>query len=70
MYFYVTDTGCGIPEGMRENLFELFTKVDEFKAGVGLGLTICRMVALKLGGKVGFDSDYTDGARFWFALNV
>lgn len=70
LYFYVTDTGCGIPEGMRENLFELFTKVDEFKAGVGLGLTICRMVALKLGGKVGFDSDYTDGARFWFALNV
>lgn len=66
LLFSVTDTGCGIPVGMRERIFERFTKVDDFVQGTGLGLTICRMVIRHLGGDIWVDSNYNAGARFIF----
>lgn len=66
LVFAVTDTGCGIPVGMRERIFERFTKVDDFIQGTGLGLTICRMVIRHLGGDIWVDPDYREGARFIF----
>ena len=62
--FYVADTGPGVPKGMEESIFERFVKLDDFKQGTGLGLTICRMLAESLGGKVWLDTRYTGGARF------
>lgn len=62
----VTDTGCGIPSGMEEKIFERFEKLDEFKQGTGLGLAICRIIAERLNGSVFVDSSYTGGARFIF----
>ena len=62
--FYVADTGPGVPEGMEESIFERFVKLDEFKQGSGLGLSICRMIAQRLGGKVWLDTSYKKGARF------
>lgn len=66
LIFSVSDTGCGIPVGMRERIFERFTKVDDFIQGTGLGLTICRMVIRHLGGDIWVDPNYNDGARFIF----
>ena len=66
--FTVTDTGVGIPEDKREAIFERFCKLDQFKQGVGLGLSLCRAIAVKLGGEIDIDRSYKGGARFWFAI--
>lgn len=60
----VTDTGIGIPSGDEERIFGHFTKIDDFSEGLGLGLTFCKNIALRLGGDVVLDKDYHDGARF------
>ncbi len=62
----VTDTGCGIPADMREEIFERFTKVDSFKQGGGLGLAICRAVAAFTGATIELDTTYDRGAKFVF----
>ena len=60
----VEDTGCGIPPEEADHIFERFVKLDNFKVGIGLGLTLCRATAHLLGGTVTLDTSYTGGARF------
>ena len=60
----VTDTGTGIPKGDEERIFGHFTKIDDFSEGLGLGLTFCKNITLRLGGDVVLDKGYHDGARF------
>ena len=62
--FYVADTGTGVPIDQAESIFDRFVKLDTSKQGAGLGLSICRMIATNLGGKIWLDTSYTDGARF------
>lgn len=50
LIFTVTDTGIGIPVEEQERVFERFVKLDNFSQGAGLGLSICRIVAERLGG--------------------
>lgn len=66
--FIVTDTGIGIAEEHHERIFERFYKVDPFKQGFGLGLTMGRKIALLLGGSLEIDKTYSDGARFILTL--
>lgn len=66
--FSVTDTGCGIPEGKEEEIFSRFVKLDKQVQGVGLGLSICRMIAQLLHGSVYVDTTYKQGARFIFTI--
>lgn len=65
----VADTGIGIPSDQHEAVFERFRKLDSFKQGVGLGLSICRVIAKRLGGRIFIDAGYTTGARFVFELS-
>lgn len=62
--FYVQDTGPGVPLENAESIFERFVKLDNSKQGAGLGLSICRMIANNLGGRIWLDTSYTEGARF------
>lgn len=64
----VTDTGIGIPSEQSERIFERFVKLDKDTQGVGLGLTIARLVARLLGGDVRLDTSYAGGARFVLTL--
>lgn len=64
----VTDTGIGIPADQAEHIFERFVKLDKDSQGVGLGLTISRMLARMLGGDISLDTTYSRGARFVFTL--
>ena len=66
--FSVTDTGIGIKKEQQEKIFERFYKIDHFKPGTGLGLNICKAIAEKLNGSIGIDSNYTNGARFYFSI--
>lgn len=68
LYVTITDTGIGIPVEYRERIFERFFKVDNFKPGFGLGLTISRKLANLLGGSLVLDKDYTCGASFILSL--
>lgn len=66
--FSVTDTGSGVPANEAEHIFERFTKLNAFKQGAGLGLSICKTIATILKGDVYLDTTYTNGARFVFEL--
>ncbi|MDR0893354.1 MAG: PAS domain-containing protein [Mediterranea sp.] len=62
--FYVTDTGCGIPQNKLESIFERFEKLDEFKQGTGLGLSICRELMERMGGRIEVSSTLGKGSTF------
>jgi len=68
MTISVADSGPGIPPEKAEEIFERFTKLDSFKQGNGLGLSICRLLASTIGGEVMLDTTYSDGARFKFVI--
>lgn len=66
VYISVTDTGCGIPKEKQAAVFRRFEKLDDYKSGAGLGLSICTLIADRLGGTLSIDPDYEEGARFIF----
>ncbi len=66
----ITDTGIGIPEDKQEWVFERFAKVDEFSQGSGLGLSISRLAAQRIGGDVIIDSTYKEGCRMLFTFQA
>lgn len=68
LYFYVSDTGCGIPEDKQEDVFGRFVKLNNFAQGTGLGLSICRTLIQNMGGEIGLDSVIGKGSTFWFTI--
>ncbi len=50
--FYVKDSGIGIPAARIATIFRRFGKVNDFVQGTGLGLTLCRMLVEKMGGRI------------------
>ena len=70
LIFTVTDTGIGITVEEQERVFERFVKLDNFSQGAGLGLSICRIVAERLGGYLRIDKGYTQGTRVIFCVSM
>lgn len=68
--FAVEDTGIGVPPEEAEHIFEEFVQLDSYYDGTGIGLTVARSIARRLGGDIVLDTSYTDGARFVFTLPV
>ena len=68
--FAVTDTGVGIPADKANAIFDRFYKIDDFKQGVGLGLTICRAIATMLHGTIAVDTAHHPGSRITFTIPV
>ena len=63
--FWVCDTGIGINPENREKIFDRFVKLDRDSQGAGLGLTISRLIARRLGGDLILDTTYKGpGSRF------
>jgi signal transduction histidine kinase len=59
----VEDTGPGVPESMRERVFEPFVTTKDVGEGTGLGLAVCRGVVEAAGGTILIDGSYARGAR-------
>lgn len=68
LYFYVADTGCGIPKDKQQNIFGRFVKLNSFAQGTGLGLSICQTLIERMGGRIGVESEEGKGSTFWFTL--
>ena len=64
--FWVQDNGPGLTTEQQASLFQPFTRVTESRVkGHGLGLSIVRRIAEKLGGNAGVESQLGAGSRFW-----
>lgn len=72
--FEVTDTGIGIPPEHLETVFQEFSQIEnplqERYRGTGLGLPLCRKMALLLGGKVWVKSELGRGSSFFVELPI
>lgn len=68
IYFYVEDTGSGIPEKEKENIFTRFVQLNGHKQGIGLGLAICKGLVNKMGGEIYVKSEIGKGSLFSFVL--
>lgn len=68
LYFYVSDTGCGIDSAKKDSVFERFVKLNSFVQGTGLGLPICKTIIERLGGRIGVESEVGQGTTFWFTI--
>jgi signal transduction histidine kinase len=62
----VSDSGCGIAEQQRAQIFHPFFTTKNH--GTGLGLAAARTIIEAHGGTIGFESRQRDGSRFWFRL--
>jgi two-component system sensor histidine kinase RpfC len=74
LLFEVIDTGVGISEDQQQRIFDRFTQFDKNVthrgSGSGLGTTITKQLVELLGGKIGVQSRFGKGSRFWFELPV
>lgn len=66
--FVVEDSGIGIPAEEAEHIFLEFVQLNEYYDGTGIGLTVARSLARRLGGDIRLDTSYTSGARFILTL--
>ncbi|NOQ13738.1 MAG: PAS domain S-box protein [Methyloprofundus sp.] len=70
----IIDEGPGIPESFKDKIFNKFSQVEDANSqktpGTGLGLSISRELTEKMGGKIGFDSNWGKGSRFYVELPV
>lgn len=71
--FKVSDTGIGMPENIRNGIFEYFNQGDpsitrEY-GGTGLGLAISKRLCELMGGTISFESHQNKGTAFWFSLD-
>lgn len=68
--FAIEDTGIGVPPEEAEHIFDEFVQLDDYYSGTGIGLTVARNIARRLGGDIVLDTSYTGGARFVFTLPI
>jgi signal transduction histidine kinase len=74
--FQVSDHGRGVPEELREAVFERFRQVEitdaTKKGGTGLGLAICKTIVELHGGNIGVRDNEKNGVKegsiFWFRI--
>jgi two-component system sensor histidine kinase KdpD len=69
--FRVSDEGQGVPEAIREGIFEPFLRFDPHSGlGTGLGLPVSRRLAEVLGGALTVERSSPQGATFLLRLPV
>lgn len=74
LQFIIEDTGIGIPENKKEQIFDKFTRLNpsdnQLYKGTGLGLFIVKKFVEELGGRIEVKSVEGEGAQFIVSLSV
>jgi len=68
VYLSVSDSGVGIPEELRDRIFDPFFSTKQETKGVGLGLAVVYGIVQRHGGKISVESDSGVGTRFTVEL--
>ena len=71
LIYYVRDNGMGISSVFHEQVFKMFKRLHgrhEYGGGSGAGLTICRKIVERHGGRIWIESSPGNGATFFFTL--
>ncbi len=70
--FSVIDTGIGIPDSAKTQIFDPFTQagasISRQFGGTGMGLSICKQIVSQQHGNIDFESEADKGSHFWFSL--
>ncbi len=70
VFFAVEDTGPGIPENKRKEIFEKYSQMEEHKSmGFGLGLAMCKMTVELHKGEIWVESEVGKGSKFIFTVS-
>ena len=70
VFFAVEDTGPGIPENKREEIFGKYSQMEEHKSqGFGLGLAMCKMTVELHKGRIWVESELGKGSKFIFTVS-
>lgn len=66
----VADSGRGVPDNLKESIFERYSQVEkaDSKKGTGLGLPICKAIIEGHGGQIGIRDNANQGSNFWFRI--
>ena len=64
MLYHVKDNGIGLPSAFKNKIFDLFYQIDSTQPGLGIGLTIAKLIIERLNGEITVDSIENEGTCF------
>jgi len=66
----IQDNGLGIADEYLKDIFAMFRRLQSRReySGVGIGLSICKKIIERHGGRIGVESTPGEGSTFWFTL--
>ncbi|HSB07786.1 MAG TPA: PAS domain S-box protein, partial [Thermodesulfobacteriota bacterium] len=70
VFIHVQDTGVGVPEEIRNRIFEAFFTTKQKVKGVGLGLSVCYGIIKDHGGEIKLESEQGHGSTFIISLPI
>jgi two-component system NtrC family sensor kinase len=70
VFVHIQDTGTGIPEEIRDKIFEAFFTTKQKVKGVGLGLSVCYGIIKDHGGEIKVESEKEKGTTFTIRLPI
>jgi PAS domain S-box-containing protein len=67
---HIQDTGIGIPEEIKDKIFDAFFTTKQKVKGVGLGLSVCYGIIKDHGGEIKVESEVAKGTTFTISLPI
>jgi len=73
LHIAVSDTGYGVADDKKDELFKPFSRLGAENSGIegtGIGLVVCKDLIGRMDGFIGMESEVGKGSTFWFELPV